>query len=746
MLFRQIFKAYNVSWSMYKTPTIYFAFRYAATKSKFDIKHIRNIGVLAHIDAGKTTTTERMLFYSGKIRAMGEVHHGNTVTDYLEQERKRGITITSAAVTFPWSDHQINLVDTPGHIDFTTEVEQSLAVMDGGVVVLDSSSGVEAQTLTVWRQAQNYKIPCIVFANKMDRADANLKLCLQGLIQKLEVTPLLLQIPVRVKDKLSGLIDIIDMKEFKFIGEQGEDVMEKQLTEVDGVAWESAKEARNRLTSALADIDDNIADFVITSDSLDGISSKELTEAVRRVTIQRKAVPVLCGSAYKNVGVQKLMDAVVQYLPSPLDRHDADILNLFGHNLYARVFKIMHDKMKGPITFFRIYSGKLEKNQKIFNLRAESSEQIKNVMIAYADDYEEVNTVTAGNVAAVTGLKDTKSGDYISSSQNCVRDLSATLAKKKRISEKEAYQLLGGDVIIPDPVFFCTIEAPSLSVQNAFELALENLKREDPGLRVTTDPDTGQTILGGMGELHLEIVKDRIRSDYKIEADVGPLQIAYRESVVGRAKITHESKVAVGKYANNVSVTLSVEPAPPDNKDLLKLDRSSQELASKMSTLTQQHLKAMKRGIESSMFHGPKVGCPVMNAKFTLNWFETHRSTPESVVASATAQCVQKVLAEAGTSLLEPIMTVEVMAPNTISPKVMAELSKRRGQILNISERKGTMTITANVALSQLLGFSRELRISTSGTASFTMEFLAFLPVDPTLEGEAIKNITGFYP
>ncbi|KAF4513928.1 UNVERIFIED_CONTAM: hypothetical protein B566_EDAN017949 [Ephemera danica] len=494
---------------------------------KDDIESIRNIGILAHIDAGKTTTTERMLFYSGTIQHMGEVHHGNTVTDFMEQERCRGITITSAAVTFWWGKHKFNLIDTPGHIDFTMEVEQTLQVLDGAIVVLDASAGVEAQTCTVWAQADRHKMPRMVYVNKMDRADADLTMCISSLKSRLGASPLLLQMPIKVPGckGLPGIVDLVTSEHLQWEKTSANKNMHRLVLTKDNPLAEKAAEERGKLVEQLADLDDALAEIVINRESSRDVTPLEVQAAVRRVTLKQLAVPVFCGSSYHNAGIQPLMDAVGLYLPSPLDHKPSQLVQSFHDSLCARVFKVRHDEHLGAVTFLRIYSGSMKKGQKLYNMRLQASEQSAKLMIPYAEDYEDALEINKGNICAVSGLKMTNSGDLMTSGISVAQAAKKSLMKSAKLTEQEADSRLGVGGTIPEPVFFCSIEPPS--------------QREDPSLRVTNDPDTGQTVLAGMGELHLEVIKERIVSEYKIKVELGPMQIAYRETLANPIKDSH---------------------------------------------------------------------------------------------------------------------------------------------------------------------------------------------------------------
>uniref|UniRef100_A0A1B6GLX8 Tr-type G domain-containing protein n=1 Tax=Cuerna arida TaxID=1464854 RepID=A0A1B6GLX8_9HEMI len=725
----------------YSTTDVLEASMKSGSESARNLAKIRNIGILAHIDAGKTTTTERMLFYSGRIRHMGEVHLGNTVTDYMEQERNRGITITSAAVTFSWNGHRFNLIDTPGHIDFTMEVEQTLNVMDGAVVVLDGSAGVEAQTLTVWRQADHYQIPRIVYVNKMDRNDASLALSLESIQSKLGIPTLTLFLPLKEDRKLVGLLDLVSLEKCVWEGEQGEIISRRPLTPEDNRLWEESVAARERLTDSLTDLDSSLADQVIALDSLQEVTSADLMAAVRRVTLSQSGVAVVCGSAYKNVGVQAVMDAVVHYLPSPLDCTHAITYSNFGDNLAAKVFKVTHVKHKGPLSFLRLYSGTLTKGQKVYNMRQGKSELLTKIMVVEADDFEEVQEVTKGNIAAVSGLQSTVTGDLLTSSLSAANAAKRNLSKEAKITEEEAEERFNISAVVPDPVFFCSIEPPSQAYQQRMDEALAELQREDPSLRVSFDEEIGQTVLAGMGELHLEVIRERIRSEYKIEVDLGPMQIAYREMLLAPMTDTLAVNHTIGNHKHSVKVTLSL--LPEKRKDLLVLDRSK-DSADNMASITPRQLKSIRQGVTSGLAHGPIIGSPMVGVTVMLHFLEVGRGTSDTILTSTVAQCIKKILVEASTALMEPVMSLEVVTGEEYLPTVLADLSRRRTQIQHISVRGNSKMVEARTPLAELLGYSKALRTITSGTASFTMEFDSFQEMGPLEQAEAIKKVTGF--
>lgn len=584
-----------------------------------------------------------MLFYSGFIRNMGEVHHGNTVTDYMEQERQRGITITSASVTFNWKNYRFNLIDTPGHIDFTMQVEQTLQILDGAVVVLDGTAGVEAQTLTVSRQADRYNIPRIVYINKMDRANANFDMCLRSIESKLNIETLLTQIPVQTAGVLEGIVDVITMDKLMFDEKyQGMNVIRRKLSESDdGRLWEMASEKRQVLTDKLSSLDDKLADIVIEQESLENVTAQALVESLRSVTLNRRGVPVVLGSSYKNIGVQPLMDSVILYLPAPVNVNKSSCsYRHFGSDLAARVFKIVHDKYRGPITFFRIYSGNMKKGQKLYNVTRKQSEQCVHLYIACADDYEEVTEVGYGNIAAVAGLKNTITGDLVTTNTSAAN--SAKQAMLKENQPEHVNNFFASGVKLLDPVFFCSIEPPSLSAQSALETALQELQREDPSLRVTNDPETEQTVLGGMGELHIEIIKERIKREYKIDADLGPLQIAYKETIRDVVQHTLVTEHKISGTNHQVTITMSLIPNY-EGKEKLLLDRSCSDNASNIDNIHPRMMSAIKNGVNAALLYGVKLSCPVINVGVKLHWFEMGRGTSDTMVSAAVSQCIRKV-------------------------------------------------------------------------------------------------------
>ncbi|XP_061554716.1 ribosome-releasing factor 2, mitochondrial isoform X3 [Phycodurus eques] len=564
-----------------------------------DVSKIRNIGIMAHIDAGKTTTTERMLYYAGYIRALGDVDDGDTVTDFMAQERERGITIQSAAVTFDWKGHRINLIDTPGHVDFTLEVERALRVLDGAVAVFDASAGVEAQTVTVWRQAAKHHVPCVCFLNKMDKPAADLNFSLESIRQKLKANPVLLQIPVGRGRNFSGVIDLLTNQRLTWEPtDDGRAFETRRLSESqqeEAALLREVRQARMALIEQVADLDDEFAELLLSdfSDNFDAVPYIKLREAVRRLTLARKGVPVLCGSSLRNKGVQPLLDAITAFLPAP-DERPHDLVRWYKDDLCALAFKVLHDKQRGPLVFLRIYSGTLRAQTAMHNINRNSTERLSRLLVPFADQHVQIPSMTAGNIALAVGLKQTVTGDTVVSSK-----ASAAAAARRAQTDGRTGAVLSG-VEVPDPVFFCTIEPPTVAKQADLENALNNLQREDPSLKVRIDPDSGQTILCGMGELHIEIIHDRIRREYGIETHLGPLRVAYRETVLHRAAAVDTLDRAVGERRHVVTVELAVRP-DRDRADGSRRVTFAEEAA---GTLSEGMREAVENGVHSSYLQG----------------------------------------------------------------------------------------------------------------------------------------------
>uniref|UniRef100_A0A669BCK6 Elongation factor G2 n=1 Tax=Oreochromis niloticus TaxID=8128 RepID=A0A669BCK6_ORENI len=683
------------------------------------VYRIRNIGIMAHIDAGKTTTTERMLYYAGYTRALGDVDDGDTVTDFMAQERERGITIQSAAVSFDWKSHRINLIDTPGHVDFTLEVERALRVLDGAVAVFDASAGVEAQTLTVWRQAEKHHIPCVCFLNKMDKPAANF--CIESIRKKLKANPVLLQIPVGSGKNFTGVVDLLTSRKLMWKMKSMRD---------DGRVFE---------VKALDRSDD--PDLLqVVSDARTALI-EQLQEAVRRVTLARKGVPVLCGSSLRNKGVQPLLDAITAYLPAPNERHH-DVVRWYKDDLCALAFKVLHDKQRGPLVFLRIYSGTLKPQTALHNINRNSTERMSRLLVPFADQHVEIPSMTAGNIALTVGLKQTVTGDTIVSSK-----ASAAAAAHRAQNDNEAGKrsrecasvILSG-VEVPDPVFFCTIEPPSMSKQADLENVLNCLQREDPSLKVRLDPDSGQTILCGMGELHIEIIHDRIRREYGIETHLGPLQVAYRETVLHEASASDTLDRTVGERRHVVTVELAVRPV-----DITSVGGScelafTEELEGQLSA---EMKEAVENGVHSSFLQGPLLGYPLQGVSTLIQCVTIEPGTSPAMVSACVSRCMLKALRLAGGQVLEPVMSLEVTVGEDHLSSVLGDLAQRRGTVRDIQSRHDNKVLLATVPLAEMMGYSTVLRTLTSGNATFSLELDTYEAMNPQEQNTLLKRLSG---
>ncbi|XP_017596155.1 PREDICTED: ribosome-releasing factor 2, mitochondrial isoform X2 [Corvus brachyrhynchos] len=669
------------------------------------ISRIRNIGIMAHIDAGKTTTTERMLYYSGYIRTLGDVDDGDTVTDFMAQERERGITIQSAAVTFDWKDYRINLIDTPGHVDFTVEVERCLRVLDGAVAVFDASAGVEAQTLTVWRQADKHQIPRICFLNKMDKNRASFTYAVESIKQKLKTKPLLLQWPIGEAKSFRGLVDVVTKEQIIWKPtsdlDDGKNFERKPLQETDDPnLFQEVQDARNTLI-------------------------EQLQSAIRRITLAQKAVPVLCGSALKNKGVQPLLDAITLYLPAPNER-SYEFLQWYKDDLCALAFKVLHDKCRGPLVFVRVYSGSLKPQSAVYNINKSCTERMSRLLLPFADQQIEIPSLMPGNIALTVGLKQSATGDTIVSSKASA--VAAARRARRDAGEKKSSvsgvdSLLLAGVEIPEPVFFCTIEPPSMARQQDLDNALSCLQREDPSLKVKPDPDTGQTILCGMGELHIEIIHDRIKREYGIETYLGPLQIAYRETILNAAQATDVLDKTVGDKRHFVTAEVEVRPRSGEGattKPIISYAESVSEV------LPKELQGAIENGITNSCIQGPLLGFPVQDIDVTVQSLTVHPDTSHTMVSACVSRCMQKALKKAGIQILEPLMNLEITVSEDHLSAALADLAQRRGNIQEIQSRQDNRVVVAAVPLAEMMGYSTVLRSLTSGSATFTLELASY--------------------
>ncbi|CAB4711048.1 MAG: elongation factor G [Actinobacteria bacterium] len=698
-----------------------------ATETAIDLAKVRNIGIMAHIDAGKTTTTERILFYTGINYKIGEVHEGAATMDWMEQEQERGITITSAATTCMWHDHLINIIDTPGHVDFTVEVERSLRVLDGAVAVFDGVAGVEPQSETVWRQADRYKVPRICFINKLDRTGANFQMCVDMIISRLNATPLVLQIPIGNEGDFIGVVDLLAMNALTWRGEtqKGEDY---KIEEIPADLKEAADAARHLLIETLADKDD-----VIMEKYLDGqdLSEAELIAGIRRATLADKLTPVLTGSAFKNKGVQPMLDAVNRYLPSPLD-----VESIVGHKqgdesvevlrhpdnkepFSALAFKIMRDPHLGKLTFIRIYSGLLETGSQVLNSTKDRKERIGKIYQMHANKREERDSAGAGMIVAVMGLKDTTTGETLCDSANPV------------VLESMSF---------PNPVISVAIEPKTKSDQEKLGIAIQSLAEEDPTFHVHTDIETGQTIIGGMGELHLEILVDRMRREFKVEANVGKPQVAYRETLrraVEKHDYTHKKQTGgSGQFAK---VQISVHPLPADSPVAYEFDNKVTG-----GRIPREYIPSVDAGCQDGLNSGPLAGYPLVNVKVTLLDGAYHDvDSSELAFKIAGLQAFKEAVRMADPALLEPIMSVEVITPEDFMGDVIGDLNSRRGQIQSMDERAGARVVKALVPLSEMFGYVGDLRSRTQGRASYSMQFDSYAEVPANVSKDIIAKVRG---
>ncbi|XP_039098003.1 ribosome-releasing factor 2, mitochondrial isoform X2 [Hyaena hyaena] len=651
----------------------------------------------------------------------------------MAQERERGITIQSAAVTFDWKGYRINLIDTPGHVDFTLEVERCLRVLDGAVAVFDASAGVEAQTLTVWRQADKHEIPRICFLNKMDKTGASFKYAVQSIREKLKAKPLLLQLPLGEGKAFKGVVDVVSKEKLLWnpTSDDGKDFVRIPLLEVsDPELFKETTEARNALIEQVADLDDEFADLVLGefSENFDLLPAEKLQTAVHRVTLARAAVPVLCGSALKNKGVQPLLDAVTMYLPSPEER-SYEFLPWYKGDLCALAFKVLHDKQRGPLVFMRIYSGMIKPQLAIYNINGDCTERISRLLLPFADQHIEIPSLTAGNIALTVGLKHTATGDTIASSKSsalAAARRAETGGGKKHRQNNEAKRLLLAGVEIPEPVFFCTIEPPSLAKQPDLDYALKCLQREDPSLKVKLDPDSGQTVLCGMGELHIEIIHDRIKREYGLETYLGPLQVAYRETILNAVCATDTLDRTLGDKRHLVTVELEVKPT-----ETASVTPVIEYAGSVSEDLPKASQEATENGIYSACLQGPLLGSPIQDVAVTVHSLTIHPGTSTTMISACVSRCVQKALKKADKQILEPLMNLEVAVNRDYLSPVLADLAQRRGTIQEIQTRQENKIIIGFVPLAEIMGYSTVLRTLTSGSATFALELSNYQAMNP---------------
>ncbi len=685
------------------------------------LERYRNIGIMAHIDAGKTTTTERILFYTGVTHKIGEVHEGTTVMDWMEQERERGITITSAATTCFWRDHRINIIDTPGHVDFTIEVERSLRVLDGAVAVFDAVNGVEPQSETVWRQADKYKVPRICFINKMDRVGADFFMSVGTIQSKLGAKPVVLQTPIGAEDKFRGMVDLVKMKGITF----DDETMGAKYQEIEIPAdyLEQAKEYRAALEEAVADVDDRLMHKYLDGHAL---SNDEVRRGIRKGTIEMKFFPVICGTAFKNKGVQQILDAVVDYLPSPVDvppvkgvdKKGVEVVRKTsdGEPFAALAFKLMNDPFVGNLTFFRVYSGKLESGSYVYNAAKDKKERVGRLLQMHANKREEIKEVYAGDIAAAVGLRASTTGDTLCDEEKPV------------ILERMEF---------PEPVISVAIEPKTKGDQDKMGLALNRLQMEDPSFRVRTDEETGQTIISGMGELHLEIIVDRMLREFKVEANVGRPQVAYRETVTKTVEAEGRYIRQTGGRGQYGHCWLRLHPLPPG---------SGFEFENSIvgGVIPKEFINPIEKGIVEAMQGGILAGFPMVDLKVEVFDGSYHDvDSSEMAFKIAGSMGFKEGAARAHPILLEPVMEVEVVTPEEFMGDVIGDLNARRGKIQGMTPRAGVQVIEALVPLAEMFGYATDLRSKTQGRATYTMQFGHYAQVPNNIADTIVTKSKG---
>ena len=686
---------------------------------EFSLEKTRNIGIMAHIDAGKTTTTERDLYYTGKIHKIGETHEGASQMDWMEQEQERGITITSAATTAQWNGYRVNIIDTPGHVDFTVEVERSLRVLDGAVTVLDAKAGVEPQTETVWRQATTYGVPRIVFANKMDATGADFIMSLESLEKRLGVQGVAIQLPIGAEDTFEGIIDLIKMKAVYFEGAKGENVVYKEIPEE---YMAQAEEYRAKMLDQAATYDDDLLMKVLEGEE---ISEEEIKAAIRKGTLAVELFPVLCGSAYKDKGVQPMLDAVIDFLPAPTDipsikgtdedgneveRHASD-----DEPFSALAFKIMADPFVGKLTFFRVYSGTCQSGSYVLNSTKDKKERLGRILQMHANKRNEIDEVYAGDIAAAVGFKNTTTGDTICDEKNFV------------ILEKMEF---------PEPVIQLAIEPKTKQDQDKLSNGLIKLAEEDPTFKTFTNPETGDTVIAGMGELHLDVIVDRLKREFKVEANVGAPQVAYRETITQAAECEGKYVKQSGGRGQYGHVWIKFEPN--EGKGFEFVD------AIVGGAVPREYINSVKVGLEDALETGMIAGYPVLDVKATLFDGSYHDvDSSEMAYKVAASLALKNAAKKCGPVLLEPIMAVEVTAPSEYLGSVMGDISSRRGMIEGQEERGNAVSVQASVPLSEMFGYATDLRSFTQGRGNYTMQFDRYEAAPKSIREEIIKKNGG---
>lgn len=688
---------------------------------KTPLNRVRNIGIAAHIDAGKTTTSERILFFTGMSHKIGEVHEGAATMDWMEQERERGITITSAATTCFWKDHQINLIDTPGHVDFTIEVERSMRVLDGAISVFCAVGGVQPQSETVWRQANKYRVPRMVFVNKMDRVGANFFGVEQQIKDRLKANPVPIQIPIGAEDTFKGVIDLVKMKALIWDDSKGPSLPD--ISEIPAELMDKAQEYRAKLLDAVAETDDALMEKYLEGVEL---SEEEIKKGIKKGCLSMSLIPMLCGTAFKNKGVQPLLDAVVDFLPSPdevaqikgmyEDGTEVSVANSDDGEFAGLAFKIMTDPFVGQLTFVRVYRGCLESGSYVYNSVKGKKERIGRLLRMHSNKREEVKEIHAGEIGAVVGLKDTFTGDTLTGEKDHV------------ILEKMDF---------PDPVISVAVEPKTKADQEKMGIALQKLAQEDPSFKVSTDEESGQTIISGMGELHLEIIVDRMLREFKVEAEVGKPQVAYRETIKNSVEQEYKYAKQSGGRGQYGHVFLRIEPVEAGSGFVFVNDI-------KGGVVPKEYIPAVEKGCQEALQNGVLAGYPVEDIKITLFDGSYHEvDSSEMAFKLAASMCFKEGARKASPAILEPMMKVEVETPEEYMGDVIGDLNKRRGQINSMDERSGNKIITAFCPLAEMFGYSTDLRSQTQGRATYSMEFDHYEEVPRNVSEEIIKQRNG---
>src|SRR5579863_5080043 len=689
------------------------------------LEKMRNIGIMAHIDAGKTTTTERILYYTGRTYKIGEVHEGAATMDWMEQEQERGITITSAATTCEWKAHRINIIDTPGHVDFTVEVERSLRVLDGAIALFDSVAGVEPQSETVWRQADKYHVPRIAYINKMDRIGADFERGVQTMIDRLGAHPVPIQLPIGAESDFQGVIDLVAMKAIVYKDELGK---EQEVTEIPAALADAAAAAREHLLEEVSHYDDVLLELILEEAE---IPEGQLKQAIRKATLSTKLTPVLCGSSFKNKGVQPLLDAVIDYLPSPLDvppmtgtelvkgeegEREVERKPEDSEPFTALAFKIMADPYVGKLTYFRVYSGRLQAGWRVLNVNSGRTERIGRILMMHANEREEVPEVHSGDIAAAVGIKQVMTGD--------------TLAAPDAPVRLET-------IVFPEPVIKVAVEPKTKVDQEKMSIALGRLAEEDPTFQVRTNEETGQTEISGMGELHLEVLVDRMKREFGVEANVGRPQVSYRETVRGTAeKVEGKFVRQTGGSGQYGVVYINLEPAPGEGFDFVNKIKGG--------AIPTEFIPAVEKGVEEALENGVKAGYPLVDVKVTLVDGKYHDTDSSEIAFKVAGSLAFKEAARrAKPVLLEPVFSVEVVTPEDFLGDVIGDLSRRRGRIEGQERRGNALTVTARVPLAEMFGYATDLRSNTQGRANYTMQFDAYEEVPPNIAERVIEGRGG---